>query len=234
MLDYDGSLVPFSEDYRQAEPPKALLDLLETLSAEPSNDVVLISGRSSEDLEKWFGQLPINLVAEHGASLKKASGKTWQTIEKADTRWKRAIQPIFEKYTELTPGARLETKPHSLVWHYRSASPYYASKYAVIIKRLVQPLLKSYGLELLQGNKALEIKNSRIGKGVAAQRWLKHHYDFILAIGDDATDEDLFGVLPVSSSAVKSYSLKVGRGRTLADYRLPSSKEVIALLKKLH
>ncbi|HSX45783.1 MAG TPA: bifunctional alpha,alpha-trehalose-phosphate synthase (UDP-forming)/trehalose-phosphatase [Candidatus Saccharimonadia bacterium] len=234
MLDYDGSLVPFSEDYREANPPQSLLDLLERLSVEADNDVVLISGRSADDLQKWFGQLPLSLVAEHGASYRKADGKAWQTIEKVDTRWKRAIQPIFEKYTELTPGAHIEVKPHSLVWHYRAASPYYASKHAVTIKRLVKPMLKSYGLELLQGNKALEVKNSRIGKGVAAQRWLNHKYDFVLAIGDDATDEDLFSVIPASSAAIKTYSIKVGRGRTLADYRVPSSKEVNSLLRKLH
>lgn len=234
LLDYDGSLVPFSEDYRQANPPKSLLSLLERLGAEPANDVVLISGRSSDDLKKWFGGLPINLVAEHGASFKKASGANWQTIEKVDTRWKRAVQPILEKYTSLTPGVRLEIKPHSLVWHYRAASPYYASKHAVTIKRLIKPLLKSYGLELLQGNKALEIKNARIGKGMAAKRWLKHRYDFVMAIGDDATDEDLFAVLPASGSVTKSYGIKVGRGRSLADFRLPSSDYAVALLKKLH
>ena len=234
LLDYDGSLVPFSEDYRDAQPPQSLISLLERLGADPGNNVVLISGRSATDLKNWFGQLPINLVAEHGAALKKASTKDWQTIEKVDTRWKRQLQPILDKYTVLTPGARLEVKPHSLVWHYRAASPYQAGKYAVAIKRMLKPLLKSYGLELLQGNKALEIKNTQIGKGMAAQRWLKKHYDFVLAIGDDATDEDLFAVLPASSSAVQSYGIKVGRGRTLADYRLPSSKEVIALLRKLH
>ena len=48
--------------------------------------LVLISGRSAEDLESWFGKLPISLVAEHGAAVKKAGGKSWQTIEKVDTK----------------------------------------------------------------------------------------------------------------------------------------------------
>jgi trehalose 6-phosphate synthase/phosphatase len=80
----------------------------------------------------------------------------------------------------------------------------------------------------MQGNKVLEIKNPRVTKAEAARRWLQRNYDFVLAIGDDVTDEALFGILPPSA-----YSVKVGRGRTQAQYRLPSSKEVVDLLRKL-
>lgn len=228
MLDYDGSLVPFTEDYHDAKPPKTLLTLLETLTDDQRNDVVLISGRSPQDLEKWFGELPISLVAEHGAALKKAGGKAWQTIEKVDTRWKHLLKPVLEKYAALTPKARVEVKPHSLAWHYRASPPYYAQKYAVIIKQTLKPILKTYGLQLLQGNKVLEIKNPRINKGAAAQRWLRQSYDYILSIGDDVTDEELFMVLPESA-----YSLKIGRGHTAARFRLPAASDTIKLLKSL-
>ncbi|HEY5442829.1 MAG TPA: bifunctional alpha,alpha-trehalose-phosphate synthase (UDP-forming)/trehalose-phosphatase [Candidatus Saccharimonadales bacterium] len=228
LLDYDGSLVPFTEDYKTAGPSKSLLNMLETLSVDKTTDVVLISGRSAAELEKWFGNLPLNLVAEHGAMVKRSGAKSWQTIEKVDTNWKKSVQPVLEKYAALAPGARVEIKPHSLVWHYRAASPYYAQKYGVIIKRMLRPDLKKFGLELLQGNKVLEVKNPRVSKAEAAQRWLKHRYDFVLAIGDDLTDETLFAVLPPTA-----YGIKVGRGRTQAQYRLPSSKEVVSLLRKL-
>jgi trehalose 6-phosphate synthase/phosphatase len=228
LLDYDGSLVPFAEDYRAAGPPKSLLSLLETLSADRHNDIVLVSGRSGDDLQQWFGHLPINLIAEHGATVKKVGSKSWRVIEKTDNEWKPLLQLVLEKYAALTPGAKVEIKPHSLVWHYRAASPYAAQKYAVIIKRVLRPLLKKYKLELLQGNKVLEIKNPRITKGVAIQNWLQRSYPFILAIGDDITDEDVFAALPATA-----YSVKVGRGRTQALYRLPTPKDVLKLLRKL-
>lgn len=228
LLDYDGSLVAFSKDYREAEPPKNLLRMLEGLSSGPNADVILISGRSASDLEKWFGKLPISLVAEHGAALRKGGNKTWQTIERVDTEWKKLLQPLLENYARQAPGAKVEVKPHSLVWHYRAASPYQAQKYSVVIKRVLRPTLKQYGLELVQGNKVLEIMNPRVSKGEAAGRWLDKRYDFVLAIGDDATDEDLFASLPSNA-----YSIKVGRGRTLAHYRLPSPQEVVDLLRKL-
>lgn len=228
LLDYDGSLVPFTKDYQAAGPSKGLLRLLETLGSGQTTDVVLISGRSAKELSDWFGKLPVSLVAEHGASLRRAGNKSWQTIEKVDTKWKQAILPILEKYSQKAPGTKIEVKPHSLVWHYRAASPYYAQKYNVIIKRNLRRLLKQYGLELMQGNKILEIKNPRVNKGEAARRWLNQRYDFVLAIGDDSTDEALFASLPSTA-----YSIKVGRGRTQAIYRLPAAKDVINLLRKL-
>lgn len=228
FLDYDGSLVPFSKDYTQARPPESLLKLLENVSATKNTDIIIISGRGAADLQRWLGRLPATLVAEHGARIKEPGQKGWRTIEKVDTEWKTLLGPVLEKYAGLTPGATVETKPHSLVWHYRAASPYYAQKYAVTIKRVLRPLLRKYRLQLLQGNKALEIKNPEVSKGVVAKRWLSKNYDFVLAIGDDVTDEDLFRALPPSA-----YSIRVGRGRTQARYRLSSYKEVLNLLKKL-
>lgn len=228
LLDYDGSLVPFTVDYRDAKPPNSLLQLLVKLSSNRLNDLVIISGRSVDDLEAWFGNLAVSLVAEHGAAIKKVGNKTWQTIEKTDTAWKQLLLPTLEKYARLAPGARVEVKPHSLVWHYRAATAYYSQKYIVIIKRALKPILKTYGLELVQGNKVLEIKNPQISKANAAQPWLERHYDFVLAIGDDVTDESLFMALPESC-----YSIKIGRGRTAARFRLSSSKDTAALLQKL-
>jgi trehalose 6-phosphate synthase/phosphatase len=228
LLDYDGTLAPFSRNYNDVKPPQQVLRILDLLDNDTRNELVLISGRHADDLRTWFGRLRINLVAEHGAMIKKADSRHWQVMTRSETKWKRAIEPLLEKYTDQTPGAQLEYKAHSLVWHYRGVSPYYAQKYSVIIKRVLKPLVKTYGLQIYQGNKILEIKDPRITKGSAAMRWLRHRYDFILAIGDDYTDEALFNVTPASG-----YSIKVGQGRTAARYRLQSSADVRKLLTKL-
>lgn len=228
LLDYDGSLVPFTEHYEDTAPPATLIKLLEDLASNPLNDVVMISGRKAHDLEKWFGDLPISLVAEHGAALKKAGNKTWQKLEKDNSDWQNILRPVLEKYARLTPKARVEVKPHTLVWHYRASPPYYAQKYAVTIKRVLKPFLKRNGLEIMQGNKILEIKNPAISKGKAAQKWLNRYYDFILAIGDDLTDEELFEAVPITA-----YSIKVGRGRTAARFRVASYREIRSLLRSL-
>ena len=228
LLDYDGSLAPFTEDFKDAQPSQSLLRLLKTLLKTDGNEVVIISGRSADDLDAWFGQLSVNLVAEHGALVKKIGDTSWQALVHSETKWRRSIEPILDKYAALTPRARVEVKPHSLVWHYRSSPSYYAQKYVVILKRILKPLLKTYGLQIYQGNKILEIKDPRVNKGNAAQRWLKNNYDFVLAIGDDFTDEELFAVLPESA-----YSVKVGPGHSIAVFRLRTVRDVITLLKQL-
>jgi trehalose 6-phosphate synthase/phosphatase len=227
LLDYDGTLSPYTRDYTKAGPSDELISLLKRLSAKDNNEVVLISGRGKPELENWFGDLRINLVSEHGAAIRQA-GKRWESITDKSTAWQDIVIPVLNKYVEQTPGSSLETKPHSLVWHYRGASSYYSQKNLVAIKRVLGPLLKRNNLRLMQGNKILEIKNADVSKGVAARRWLANGYNFVIAIGDDLTDEDLFAVLPLSAN-----SIKVGRGLTKAQFRLSSSKEVIRLLGQL-
>jgi trehalose 6-phosphate synthase/phosphatase len=75
------------------------------------------------------------------------------------------------------------------------------------------------------GKKILEIRSAGVDKGVAAKHWLKSNPDFILATGDDYTDEDTFMATPSHA-----YSLKVGTGRTTARYRAKNVDDVMKLL----
>ena len=226
FLDYDGTLIAFSKDYAGAKPSQDLLDLLTRLGNDKSNEIVLTSGRSAKELDEWFGDLPINLVAEHGAEIKRQKG-SWQKAIKDSTAWQRSLMPVMQEYVDLTPGSKLEVKPHSLVWHYRGVSPYIAQKNLVILRRTLGPSLKKKDLSIMHGNKVLEIKQAGLNKGSSAHSWLNSSYDFVLAVGDDVTDEDIFSVLPLTS-----VTIKVGRGLTKAQFRLGSNKDVIYLLKR--
>lgn len=228
FLDYDGTLVPFHNDYDNSSVPKSLLATLKKLSDDPRNTVVIVSGRSSADLDQRFAGMNLNLVAEHGAMTKKAGNKRWQTLSSAESEWKKQIMPVLEKYSARTPRSRVEEKDHSLVWHYRQSPAYFAQRYVVVLKRVLRPILKDFGLALFQGNKILEIKNPAITKGAVVTKWHRADYDFILALGDDYTDEDMFTALPVTS-----HTIKVRSGRTAARYRLASEVQVRNLLKNI-
>jgi len=228
LLDYDGTLQPHTDHYSHSKPTKRLQDLLDSLASDPKNEVVLISGRSQNDLEEWFGSSRINLIAEHGALIKSAGRKNWHETVKSGRRWKKTMLPVLRTYTELTPKASIEEKQYSLVWHYRQSPPFAAQKNLQILHRVLRPLTRQHGLELFNGSKILEIKDPGINKGNAVHRWLRREHDFVLAIGDDFTDEDMFAAVPPSA-----VSIKVGRGRTIADYRVSSTEEVIELLKAL-
>lgn len=227
FLDYDGTLIPFSEKPEEAKPGKELIKLLQELADNPKNEVVLISGRDKETLEKWFGGLKIGLVAEHGAKIKER-GKEWQT-EALRSDWKEQLRPILELWVDRTPGSFIEEKDYSLVWHYRKADPELGELRAREIKSNLSGLSVNLDLHVLEGNKVIEVKNASIDKGRAASRWIsREEWDFIMAIGDDRTDEDLFKALPPTA-----WSFKVGFSASTAKFNLTSPSEAIALLREL-
>ena len=228
LLDYDGTLVPFSPKPEDARPGTTLMSLIEKLAANPRSDVVLISGRDKDTLERWFGHLSTGLVAEHGVWIKEKGGG-WETIETLTSEWKEEVYPILESSVDRTPGSFVEEKGFSLVWHYRKADPKLGELRA---RELINNLLNtiaSLNLQILEGSKVVEVKNASINKGRAALRLMSRaEWDFVLAIGDDATDEDTFKVLPSAA-----WSIKVGFGASAARFSLSSPSEAISLLTEL-
>ncbi|MDL1956815.1 MAG: bifunctional alpha,alpha-trehalose-phosphate synthase (UDP-forming)/trehalose-phosphatase [Candidatus Desulfofervidus auxilii] len=226
LLDYDGTLVPLVEKPENAKPDSELIVILKNLVQESKNEVVIISGRDKNTLEKWFGSLNLGLIAEHGVWIK---DKKWEMIEPLKNDWKEQIKPILELYVDRTPGSFIEEKEFSLVWHYRKSDPELAEIRARELKDALLHLTANLKLEVLEGSKVIEIKDAGINKGRAALRWIqKEKWDFILAIGDDRTDEDVFAVLPKSA-----YSIKVGLSASQAKFNVDSQEDIRKLLREL-
>jgi trehalose 6-phosphate synthase/phosphatase len=228
LLDYDGVLVSFKNNPYKAVPTERLRKVIRKLAAQPNTTVVIVSGRSKADLSEWFDDIPVALAAEHGTFTRKTGSKRWQTIRDQDNSWREVVLPILQVYTEKTPGATIETKEAAVVWHYRQASPYYAQKHLVILKRLLSRYARRYNLIVHQGNMILEIRMQGATKGHVAQSWMQTDPSFVLCIGDDYTDEDMFDALPDWA-----HTIKVGRGKTAARLRLQKSEQVLSLLEKL-
>jgi trehalose 6-phosphate synthase/phosphatase len=228
LLDHDGVLVPLQNNPKRASPSAKLIRLLARIAADDQTELVIISGRSKADLDKWFGDLPVSLAAEHGAFIRMAGRKRWQALGYAEHDWKETILPILEAFTKKTPGTTLEQKDAAIVWHYRAAKPYHAQKNLVALRRMLSRHAKQSGLQINQGKMILEIRKAGVDKGTATTRWLESNPSFILAIGDDYTDEDMFEALPDWA-----HSIKVGRGRTKARLRITHSEQVLQLLERL-
>jgi trehalose 6-phosphate synthase/phosphatase len=228
LLDYDGTLVPFAPRPQGAKPDEELISLLEALCRSEGNEVVVISGRDKNTLDRWLGQLSIGLVAEHGAWVRERDGE-WEVLEHLRTDWKDDVRPTLELYVEKTPGSHIEEKEFSLVWHFREADPETAPLRALELKNVLSQLMTAPDVGILEGSQIVEIKNLGINKGHAAWRWLAGGvWDFVLAMGDDLTDEDLFSAMPKSG-----YSIKVGSSASKARFRLSSVDEARALLNEL-
>jgi trehalose 6-phosphate synthase/phosphatase len=228
FLDYDGTLTGFEDHPQHANPDDDLYELLDNLAQNPYNRVVLISGRDKETFEGWFGQKSYSLVVEHGVWTRSA-GSDWEMIEMLDASWKENIRPALEAYVDRTPGSFIEEKNYSLVWHYRKTDPELGMNRAIELKDELTSLVANLNLEILEGNKVIEIKNRGINKGRSAQKLLQlNPADKIIAIGDDWTDEYLFSVLPQ-----EAITIKVGLANTQAGYKVENHEEVRAFLKQL-
>ncbi|MDD5326516.1 MAG: bifunctional alpha,alpha-trehalose-phosphate synthase (UDP-forming)/trehalose-phosphatase [Phycisphaerae bacterium] len=229
LLDYDGTLVGFADKPEKAGPDKELLALLRTLAAVPKNEVVIISGRDKATLDYWLGNLNASLVAEHGAWIKEKKAADWRVIEPLRNDWKQTIKPIIELYVDRTPGSFIEEKDFSLVWHFRKSNPELALLRAQELKGAILSLTGNMDIGVFEGNKIIEVKNIGINKGQAAKLWIaSRKWGFILAAGDDYTDEDLFAALPD-----KAYSIRVGYGISKARFNLDSARDLRLLIEEL-
>lgn len=228
LLDYDGTLVPFSKDPALASPSHELLQLLNNISAVANNEVYVISGRDGETLEAWLGVLNIGLIAEHGAKNRHLN-QPWKTELSANAEeWKEKIEAIMERYVDKLPNSFVEQKQFSLAWHYRKSDAFLADRKAAELREELSHYMVHLPLEVINGDKVIEVRNKGLNKGIAVEKKLATSaYDFILCIGDDKTDEDMFSVL---ANHPQAYTIKVGPQASFAKFNLRTIDLVLELL----
>ena len=229
MVDFDGTIAPISVHPDRVEPSQRILSILNELTNDPSTTVVVVSGRSRSDLDKWFGRMRVSLVAEHGAWIKEV-GDVWKMPVPITGDWKVKLLPTMKTYVDKLPGSSLEEKEFAIVFHYRAANPELSSVRAKELATELTNQIVNTDLQVLIGKKTLEVKSSKVDKGTAAQRWAsKNGYDFILSIGDDRTDEDVFKTLKEGA-----ITIRVGIAPSRAKYYLRNQSEVVQLFERLH
>jgi len=225
FLDYDGTLVKIVARPEMAAPDRELLALLEDLSQRPDCALHLVSGRPRAELERWFGALPIGLHAEHGM-YSRIEGD-WVTRGAVPEDLRERVRATLEQVASCTPGSHVEVKAVGLAWHYRQAEPEHGAHQARQLRLHLREVLTGTPLEVLAGDKVVEVRLRGMHKGLVL-RGLLGPGDQALAIGDDRTDEDLFASLPEEALTVR-----VGRGPSVARFHLPDVAAVRALLRAL-
>lgn len=228
LLDYDGTLVPLVPKPEDAVPTPELKQLLNDLAADPKNNVVVISGRDQATLDRWLGDLPISMVAEHGATWR-MKNEPWQQLVAGPDQWKSEIRPIMQKFVTRCVGSFVEEKTNTIAWHYRKTHPDLGFTRSRELINTLSELLQNTMLQVIDGNKVVEVRMSGFDKGVMALKMVNEiPNDFILCIGDDTTDEDMFKAL-----SDRAYTIKVGNTATAAQYMVYNQKKVLELLEKL-
>jgi trehalose 6-phosphate synthase/phosphatase len=229
LLDYDGTLVNFAPTPEEAVPTRRVLDILGKLSARGNTRVVIITGRNRAGIETMIGHLSLDIVAEHGAV--RRLNNEWKNTVSAMSSWKNKILGILEEFVSGVPGSFIEKKEFALTWHYRQCDEKAGTEAAAALISQLTPLVKEYQLKLIDGNKVIEIIAGNYDKGKAALLLAQTEpYDFILAIGDDRTDEDMFAALRKLPSC---FTIKVGKGETAAEHQLVNVQEVLLFLEQI-
>ena len=227
FIDYDGTLMGFDPDPQAVKPDEEVLKVLRILAADPKNNVVINSGRDKTTLEKWLGHLDVEMAAEHGVWMKEKG--EWRLNPNVVDGWKPKVRELLENLVSRTPGSFIEEKDYSLAWHYRNIDRDLGNKRVREFRDMLTYLIQNQDLQVLEGNKVVEIKNAGVNKGKATQHWVNmKKWDFVLGIGDDSTDEDIFRALPEWG-----VSIKVGPGRTAARYTLTGVPEVRQFFSKI-
>ena len=226
LLDYDGTLAALKTRPEDAKPTPELISILQQMTADPSNHIVINSGRDHFTLEKWLGSLPVCMAAEHGAFYKE-NGVWHKNIKKLE--WSTGLQSILQMFVDKTPRSRLEVKETALAWHYRESDAWLGTLRAQQLVNALISICTRQKLQILQGNKVIEIKSPDYIKGSEVNRLLSNkRYDFVIAMGDDTTDDDMFQSLPLNAVTVK-----VGSISEIANYNLPSQTDVLPFLQAI-
>lgn len=231
LLDYDGTLAPYSSVPQEAVPSSQLIDLLRKLGRDTRSIIAIVSGRAKADLDQWFGDIDnLWLAAEHGAVLRSPELCQWEEPAPGTSQvWKRRIHPVLEHFVERTPGSFIEEKEFSLVWHYRMADLEFGDWLANDLIANLEHMLADSPVKPVKGQRTVEVKPLWANKKQVCERFLAAvpEPEFILAAGDDATDEDLFAQVPSSA-----WTIHVGSGRSRARYYLPGPSEMLEVISQ--
>jgi trehalose 6-phosphate synthase/phosphatase len=232
LLDYDGTLVGFSDRPEDAAPSPDLLKLLASLASDQHNSVLIVSGRKRTDLERWLGGVPgLWMAAEHGALLRPAGAGQWEPLREDDpSQLLERVRPVLQHFVDRTPGSFIEEKEFSLVWHYRMSESRFSDWLGQELVAMLDDMLAETELRAIRGRKIVEVRPGWLHKGAVAKRLvtLAGPADFQLAIGDDRTDEDTFEALDAIA-----WTVHVGTGRTRARSAIAKPSDVVALLRSM-
>jgi trehalose 6-phosphate phosphatase len=193
LLDIDGTILDLAPTPREVWVPPPLRQTLARLQELTGGALALVSGRLLDDIDLIFAPLQLAAIGGHGAELRPLPGAEAQKrAGSLSPELKRALATL----TELGPGILLEDKGYSLALHYRLAPDLGPVLQAGVARICAQAPLGT--IEILPGKSVVEVKPARVSKAAAVGELMKFppfHNRHPIFIGDDVTDEPVFGVI---------------------------------------
>jgi trehalose 6-phosphate phosphatase len=192
FLDIDGTLLDMARTPDRVKVPQDLLKALEQLSGELSGAFAFVSGRSLESIDKLFSPFKPAAIGAHGGEIRGIDGMVARAPALPDS-----VREIFTGLAKNIPGLLLEDKKCALALHYRlapEARPVLTSAMEKHAK-----LFEAAKIHILHGKSVIEARPLGVDKGTAVVVLAKQKPfagRAILFGGDDATDLDVFRILP--------------------------------------
>ncbi|KAJ9707219.1 hypothetical protein PVL29_002283 [Vitis rotundifolia] len=245
LLDCDGTMILQSSI--STTPNTEAIGILNNLCGDPKNVVFVVSGKDKKTVTEWFSSCEkLGIAAEHGYFLRPSHDVEWETcLPVTDFDWKQIAEPVMKLYTETTDGSFIETKESALVWNYQYADPDFGSCQAKELLDHLESVLANEPVSVKSGQHIVEVKPQGVNKGLVAERLLVTMRqkgmlpDFVLCIGDDRSDEDMFEVimrakgLPSLSPVAEVFACTVGRKPSKAKYYLEDTTDILRMLQGL-
>ena len=223
--------MPFTPTPELARPDAEVLELLRALAARPDTEVHVVSGRLARRRSRTGSATSRSGSTPSTASVSRdPETRQWVPAAELGGSWREPVLAMLREITQRTPGSLVEVKTAALAWHYRMADQETGARRANELRLHLNQLLSNQPVEILAGNRVIEIRPYGVHKGriVPALSPERLAATTIVAIGDDRTDEDLFNVLPP-----EAISIRVGPGATRARFRLDGVATVRQLLRSL-
>jgi trehalose-phosphatase len=229
MLDYDGTLAPFTPDRMRAFPYRDIPELISKIM-EANTRVVLISGRSARELLFLSGIHPQpEIWGSHGAERLFADGR--YEVDAPEVHHRIALQSARRAFISDGFSERIETKPGAIAIHWRGLAPSQQRAAEAEVRRIGGPLVEQHGLEMLAFDGGLELRAPGKNKGDAVRTILAEASRNVAAayLGDDRTDENAFHAIKGRGLAVL---VRSERRPTIADTWLRPPGELLHFLRE--
>ncbi|KAK2965340.1 hypothetical protein RJ640_013803 [Escallonia rubra] len=265
LLDYDGTMMPQNNIIKT--PDSDVIAILNRLCGDKKNRVFIVSGRGRNSLSKWFSPCRnLGIAAEHGYFFRSSQDEEWEICgQSSDFGWMQMTKPVMNLYTEATDGSSIELKESALVWQYRDADQGFGSAQAKELLDHLESVLANEPVAVKSGQFIVEVKPQAcyfisvlqtlmlyytllfmgVSKGLVAEKIFTsmagsgNQADFVLCIGDDRSDEDMFEIIGkavsknILSANTAVFACTVGQKPSKAKYYLDDTAEVMTMLESL-
>ena len=259
FLDYENTLQSYDDENNspsssKLKPSPKLLTLLGNLTKDERNRIFIVTNQQKEFLSEAFKEVnDIGLAGEYGFFYKPPKEKDYTKFSTLfslkDWSWKETVLKILQSFKAKTEGSYIVNKEATIAWYYKDCDSYFGHLQANELTSHLNNIFEGGRIEVVNGKDCVEIKPKNVNKGyfishIIQNEFLNSKYvDFVMAIGDDDSDEEMFkylssmefqfNQLKKKEKEIVTFGVTVGKKPSTAKYFLNEVNEIILYLDSL-